>query len=257
MVAFIKQEALEKAREIQIKAEEEFAIEKSRLVRAETAAIDAQYERKFKQASLSQQISQSTVTNKTRLKVLAARQQLLDDIFEQARGRLGDISRDEGAYEAILVNLVLEGLYALNESTLEVLCREKDIAVTGRAVKTAQDMFKERTGGDCAVTISEDDTLADESYGFFPPPESITLLLTASSVTAAFGSLAGTARSRSTTRSSSASGSSSPKPCPLSVPAFSALTRTASSTIKKDRAVANDVIHLFFSFSFAFSFFLY
>lgn len=163
MVAFIKQEALEKAREIQIKADEEFAIEKSRLVRAETAAIDAQYERKFKQASLSQQISQSTVTNKTRLKVLAARQHLLDDIFEQARGRLADISRDEGAYEAILVNLVLEGLYALNESTLEVLCREKDIAMTGRAVKAAQDMFKEKVGGDCVVTVSEDDTLADES----------------------------------------------------------------------------------------------
>lgn len=169
MVAFIKQEALEKAREIQIKADEEFAIEKSRLVRAETAAIDAQYERKFKQASLSQQISQSTVTNKTRLKVLTARQALLDDIFEQARGRLADISRDEGAYEAVLVNLVLEGLYALNESTLEVLCREKDIPVTGRAVKTAQDMFKEKTGGDCAVTIAEDDTLADESYDVSPP----------------------------------------------------------------------------------------
>jgi hypothetical protein len=32
-VAFIKQEALEKAREIQVKADEEFAIEKVRVVR--------------------------------------------------------------------------------------------------------------------------------------------------------------------------------------------------------------------------------
>ncbi|CRK27987.1 hypothetical protein BN1723_014064 [Verticillium longisporum] len=38
MTAFIKQEAMEKAREIEIKANEEFAIEKSKLVRQETDA---------------------------------------------------------------------------------------------------------------------------------------------------------------------------------------------------------------------------
>lgn len=166
MVAFIKQEAHEKAREINIKADEEFAIEKSRLVRAETAAIDAQYERKYKQASLSQQIAQSTVTNKTRLKVLAARQQLLDELFEKARARLAEISNDEGSYEAVLVNLVLEGLYALNEPTLEVLCREKDRWIVGRAVKEAEGKYKEKTGGDVAVTISEEDTLPEESWVF-------------------------------------------------------------------------------------------
>lgn len=37
MVAFIKQEAMEKAREIQVKADEEFAIEKVRTERGEEA----------------------------------------------------------------------------------------------------------------------------------------------------------------------------------------------------------------------------
>ena len=50
MTAFIRQEALEKAKEIRIKADEEFAIEKSKLVRQDTQSIDTQYERKFKQA---------------------------------------------------------------------------------------------------------------------------------------------------------------------------------------------------------------
>lgn len=36
MVSFIKQEALEKAREIKVKADEEFNIEKAKLVRQET-----------------------------------------------------------------------------------------------------------------------------------------------------------------------------------------------------------------------------
>ena len=78
MTAFIKQEAMEKAREIEIKANEEFEIEKSKLVRQETDAIDGQYEKKYKQATMSQQITRSTVANKTRLKVLGARQELLD-----------------------------------------------------------------------------------------------------------------------------------------------------------------------------------
>lgn len=49
-VAFIKQEAVEKAREIQIKADEEFAIEKGKIVRQEAINIDAQYDKKKKQA---------------------------------------------------------------------------------------------------------------------------------------------------------------------------------------------------------------
>src|ERR1700712_3236105 len=115
MTEFIKQEALEKAREIEIKANEEFSIEKSKLVRQETDSIDASYTKKFKQASMTQQITRSTVANKTRLKVLGARQELLDDIFEQAGKKLGDGTKDGGKYQGILKNLLLEGLYALSE----------------------------------------------------------------------------------------------------------------------------------------------
>ncbi|KAG6843082.1 V-ATPase V1 sector subunit E [Tephrocybe sp. NHM501043] len=56
MVLFIKQEALEKAREIQVKADEEFAIEKAKLVKQEQQAIDAQYEKKRKGAEVAQKM---------------------------------------------------------------------------------------------------------------------------------------------------------------------------------------------------------
>src|SRR5579871_6063651 len=115
MTAFIRQEALEKAKEIQIKADEEFAIEKSKLVRQETAAIDSAYEKKFKQASMSQQIARSTVANKNRLRVLGARQELLDDLFEGARKKLIEATKDKTKYQTVLKALTLEGMYALNE----------------------------------------------------------------------------------------------------------------------------------------------
>ncbi|KAI0247409.1 hypothetical protein BJV78DRAFT_1339426 [Lactifluus subvellereus] len=56
MVPFIKQEALEKAREIKVKADEEFTIDKAKLVKQEQQAIDAQFEKKRKGAETAQKM---------------------------------------------------------------------------------------------------------------------------------------------------------------------------------------------------------
>lgn len=56
MVAFIMQEAAEKTREIQVKADEEFNIEKAKIVRHETAAIEQLFERKLKQADVKRRM---------------------------------------------------------------------------------------------------------------------------------------------------------------------------------------------------------
>lgn len=52
MVAFIEQEANEKAEEIEAKAEEEFNIEKGRLVQDQRLKIMEFYEKKEKQVEL-------------------------------------------------------------------------------------------------------------------------------------------------------------------------------------------------------------
>lgn len=165
MTAFIKQEAMEKAREIEIKANEEFAIEKSKLVRQETDAIDNSYEKKFKQATMSQQITRSTVANKTRLKILAARQELLDDIFEAAQKQLGDAAKDKGRYEGILKNLILEGFYAMNESELVIRARKADYNVVEEAIDAAAREYKEVLGKDVDARIDEESPLPEGSAG--------------------------------------------------------------------------------------------
>lgn len=147
MTAFIRQEALEKAKEIQIKADEEFAIEKSKLVRQETSSIDSQYEKKFKQAGMSQQITRSTLANKTRIKVLSARQELLDDLFDSARSKLGDSTKDKGKYQDLCKNLILEGLYALNEDKVVVRARKADYDIVKKAIDGAKDEYKKSMDG--------------------------------------------------------------------------------------------------------------
>ncbi|KAK6952384.1 V-ATPase V1 sector subunit E [Daldinia eschscholtzii] len=165
MTAFIKQEALEKAREIEIKANEEFSIEKSKLVRQETDAIDAAHAKRLKQAAMSQQIARSTVANKTRLKVLAARQQLLDDIFAAASKRLVEGTKDAAKYRGILKNLLLEGLYALEEKEVQVRARKADYDVLNEAIKEAEGEYKSNTGKETKVTIDKENPLPEESSG--------------------------------------------------------------------------------------------
>ena len=162
MTAFIRQEALEKAREIQIKADEEFAIEKSKLVRQETSSIDTQYEKKFKQAGMSQQITRSTVSNKTRLRVLGARQELLNELFEKARGKVGDYNSGD-KYQEICKNLILEGLYALNESKIMIRARKSDYDVVKKAIGDAQKVYKDTVKKDVKVEIDEKNPQPEDS----------------------------------------------------------------------------------------------
>jgi V-type H+-transporting ATPase subunit E len=161
MTAFIKQEATEKAREIEIKADEEFAIEKSKLVRQETSSIDSTYEKKFKTAQMSQQITRSTVANKTRLKVLSARQEILDDIFETARKKLTEATKDKGKYEEILKNLALEGFYALNEKKVQIRVRKADTDVAKKALEKAKTEYKEKTKKEIEGSVDEENPLPE------------------------------------------------------------------------------------------------
>ncbi|EJD37555.1 ATPase, V1/A1 complex, subunit E [Auricularia subglabra TFB-10046 SS5] len=147
MVTFIKQEALEKAREIRVKADEEFAIEKAKLVKSETSAIDGQYEKKRKQAEVAVRIAQSTQTNKSRLRLLQAREQHLHDLFDAARDQLLHVAADRARYAQLLRGLVLQGLLQLMEPRATVIARDDDVRAAQEAATAAAEDYKELTGG--------------------------------------------------------------------------------------------------------------
>jgi V-type H+-transporting ATPase subunit E len=165
MTAFIRQEALEKAREIHLKADEEFSIEKSKLVRTETSRIDSEFEKKNTQAGMSQQITKSTLANKQRLRILSARQELLDQLFEDAgKGLEGKKDGGEGGYEGVLKNLILEGAYALNEEKINVRCRKEDEETVKSAAKAAEEEYGQNMKGhQVKVMVDEKDRVPQGS----------------------------------------------------------------------------------------------
>jgi V-type H+-transporting ATPase subunit E len=56
MVAFIRQEAVEQAKELKVKADAEFSSEKAKIVRQESSAIDAAFQRKMKQLDVQKKM---------------------------------------------------------------------------------------------------------------------------------------------------------------------------------------------------------
>ncbi|KAI0372003.1 ATPase V1/A1 complex subunit E [Pilatotrama ljubarskyi] len=163
MVAFIKQEALEKAREIKVKADEEFAIEKAKLVKQEQQAIDAQYEKKRKGAEVAQKIAHSTLTNKSRLKLLQQREEHLQDLFATARENIDSLAKDEGRYVQFLEGVIVQGFLSLLEPDVTVHAREKDVEKVQRAADGAVKQYKEISGRTVNATVKG--TLSNDIAG--------------------------------------------------------------------------------------------
>ncbi|GAA5853118.1 hypothetical protein JCM8547_000207 [Rhodosporidiobolus lusitaniae] len=163
MTAFIKQEALEKAREIKVKADEEFAIEKGKIVRQESANIDANFERKKKQADIEKKIAISNQNNKSRLQLLEKREELLEKVFDEARERIGAVTKDEKKYGELLKGLVLQALYTLMEKDIKVSGRPKDLELVKKAADEAAREFEENSG--VKVSLEVNDELGDKSAG--------------------------------------------------------------------------------------------
>jgi len=165
MTAFIKQEALEKANEIKIKADEEFAIEKSKLVREENQSIDDEYTKKSKTANMSQQIAKSVCSNQFRLRVLDGKEQLLDRLFELAQEKLVKFVADKEKYKNLLVKLILEGAIPMNESRISLAVRKADLDLVNSLLRDVEKKYQEKTGNTLNIHTDHQRPLPEDSIG--------------------------------------------------------------------------------------------
>lgn len=167
MMAFIEQEANEKAEEIDAKAEEEFNIEKGRLVQQQRVKIMEIYDRKEKQVELQKKIQSSNLLNQARLRVLKAREDHIKALLEEARGRLAKVTEDKQKYKTILVGLISQGLYQLLEPNAILRCRAADVDLVREAMGPAIENYKQATKGtkEVKLTLDTDNYLAHDISG--------------------------------------------------------------------------------------------
>ncbi|KAL8154425.1 hypothetical protein V2J09_012185 [Rumex salicifolius] len=165
MVQFIRQEAEEKANEISVSAEEEFNIEKLQLVEAEKKKVRQEFDRKAKQVEVRKKIEYSMQLNASRLKVLQAQDEFVNDMKEAAGKELLRLSSDNKTYQKLLQGLIIQSLLRLKEPSLLLRCREVDRKAIESVSKDAKKEYVEIAKIDVAPTIKVDGV-------YLPPPPS-------------------------------------------------------------------------------------
>jgi len=165
MMAFIEQEANEKAEEIDAKAEEEFNIEKGRLVQQQRTKILEYYEKKEKQVELQRKIQSSNMLNQGRLKCLKAREDHIRAVLEEARSNLSRISGDTQRYPSILKGLIMQALLQMLEKEVSLRCREQDLHLVEQLLPECLDEQEKAWGSRSKVTLAKNNCLAKDSAG--------------------------------------------------------------------------------------------
>ncbi|XP_036375983.1 V-type proton ATPase subunit E 1-like [Megalops cyprinoides] len=165
MMAFIEQEANEKAEEIDAKAEEEFNIEKGRLVQTQRLKIMEYYEKKEKQIEQQKKIQMSNLMNQARLKVLKARDDMITELLNEARQRLANIAKDPAQYQNLMEGLVLQGFYQLLEPKVTIRCRKQDLSLVQAAVQKNIPIYRAAVKNNIDVRIDQDNFLPSDISG--------------------------------------------------------------------------------------------
>ncbi|CAG0914207.1 unnamed protein product [Notodromas monacha] len=165
MMAFIEQEATEKAEEIDAKAEEEFNVEKGRLVHTQRLKIMEYFEKKEKQVEMQKKIQASNMLNQARLQVLKSQEEHLGKLVDETKRRLSTVTRNEEKYGKLLQLLIAQGIFQLLETNLVVRCRKADVALVKEAARGALEYYTKITKRTCNIKVDENHFLSPQVSG--------------------------------------------------------------------------------------------
>lgn len=105
------------------------------------------------------------------MKKMVAREELLDKVKGSCIEALTKATADQGKYETMLCDLIVQGLIKLNEPRVELLVREADLSIAERAkdaaAKKYTEVIKEATGQTANVTL----TLNPNGQSLPPAPD--------------------------------------------------------------------------------------
>jgi V-type H+-transporting ATPase subunit E len=165
MVAFIQQEAEEKAHEILVKAEEEFNMEKSSLLQVGRRTIKTIYEKKEKQLEIQKKIAYSNQINQHRLRILEARETHVDTILSEAKIKLERLIKDPQRYRLLCRNLMLQGLFQLLESHVMLQVLEKDVPLIDSLLPEVSKEYETKIGKPTTLSLNHQHYLSPMAVG--------------------------------------------------------------------------------------------
>jgi len=103
--------------------------------------------------------------NQARLKVLKVREDHVRGVLDEARRRLGEVTRDAPRYSQILQSLITQGLFQIMEANIIIRGRQQDAQLIQNVLPGAVEQYKRETGKDVVVTLDTENNLSAESTG--------------------------------------------------------------------------------------------
>eukprot|EP00939_MAST-03C_sp_MAST-3C-sp1_P001488 g1488.t1 len=170
MCRFIEQEAREKVNEIKLRTEQERDKQLAFLDLEGRRKIDDEFTMKRKGLNVQKRIMKAKASQKELGRKMNVRQDLINGMLDDAKAKLGQLSRTSD-YKNLVLKLLVQGLLKLQEPTVKVKCRQQDLSlvksITSDAIKEYQKFMKKECGvtPKCKVVVDDKRFVSEKSPG--------------------------------------------------------------------------------------------
>jgi V-type H+-transporting ATPase subunit E len=106
--------------------------------------------------------AQSTITNKSRLRLLHKREEILQQIFSALREPPTPLCDLGGVYDSFLEGVIAEGFMHVMEPAVTIHCRKSDVENVKTAAAKASNTYQDLSG--IGVSFDVLGSIADEWY---------------------------------------------------------------------------------------------
>jgi len=161
MVSFIDQEAKEKAEEIEAKAEEEFQIEKGRIVQQQRHKIQEHYEKKEKNLQQQKLVQHSHMLNRCRLATLKARDDQVKGVLKKTEQSLISKRNDRD----LIQNCIVQALLQANEPEVTIRCIQDQQSMVEGLFNAAASTYNEMTQQNVKIELDTKNFLREDKIG--------------------------------------------------------------------------------------------
>lgn len=159
MISFIRQESLEKAREIQLKANEEFQIQKAKLVKQEATKLQDNLQKQRNQIETQSKVHYATCSNQYRIEVQLAMDSCLKRLKTACKERIVEkLGSNTDKYKEYLKFTLVEMLHVFkDEPSIVIQCRQQDLAIVEEVIVELE--------GKKRFSLLRESFLSDKSLG--------------------------------------------------------------------------------------------
>jgi len=170
MVQFIRQEARDKAEEIEVRAKEECNVEVMKMTDKEKTKMRAEFTQRLKRVEIENKISRQKLLDQYRMELLKAEDAKKAELKEMCTKKFASVVSNKGKYKAFLKESMIQAFLLIwDEDEVQVSCRSQDAALVkdliGPALQDAKTKAEKASGQKLAMKATFNQRSIDCSGG--------------------------------------------------------------------------------------------